>query len=347
VVSHEFIAQLESVEDEVRWLVRDPASDALHVVCEISDTDPAWLHLVDDATAPWIGFSHPRIGRVHAMAWLDGRLVITIDDDRGPDFINAAAMLADSPADREGWVVAQLIAIADGLTAMSNHQRGFIHRRLDPHRMIIDTTGRARLRAPIGVMSLGPMPNYTGTTGPLGDMHFFSPEQCMGQELTQASDVFALAASLFTVLSGRPPFTGESDFDTLKAIISAPPPPCPTRAPGLDRVLARAFAKRPAERYPDPAAFAAELYECVPDAGDYDAVISDRVVAWRATAPEATPEVRRGPSCAKRWEDLEVGFDDTIRHCTSCQQPVVHVRSLAAALPLLGKHCVAFRPGPK
>jgi hypothetical protein len=346
-VSHEFIAQLEPVEDETRWLVRDPASEALRVVCAIADTDPAWLHLVDHATTPWLGFSHPRIGRVHAMARLDGRLLITIDDDRGPDFVHAAAMLADSPADREGWVVAQLITIADGLTAMCNHQPGFIHRRLDPRRMVIDTTGRARLRAPIGMMSLGPMRNYTGRSGQLANMHFFSPEQCMGLELTQASDVFALAGGLFTVLSGRPPFRGQSDFDTLKAITSAPPPPCPTRAPGLDRVLARAFAKRPAERYPDPAAFAAELYECVPDAGDYDAVISDRVVTWRATAPEATPEVRRGPSCAKRWEDLDPGFDDAIRHCASCRQPVVQVRSLAAAVPLLGRHCVAFRPGPE
>lgn len=228
--------------------------------------------------------------------------------------------------------VAQLITIADGLTAMAAHQPGFIHRRLDPGRMFIDATGRARLRAPLERVSFGPMCSYVGRGRVITNFGFFSPEQCRGMRLTQASDVFALAANLITALSGRPPFIQETDFATHEAIISRPPPPCPTYAPGLDRVLARAFAKQPGERYPDPAAFAAELYECVPEAGDHDAVVSDRIAAWRPTAAQPYAAVRRGPRCAKRWDDLVAGDDDTIRHCTSCQQHVVHVRSLAAAV---------------
>jgi hypothetical protein len=100
----------------------------------------------------------------------------------------------------------------------------------------------------------------------------------------------------------------------------------------------------PKDRYPDPAAFAAELYECVPDAGDYDAVTSDRIAAWWPTATQAHEEASRGPQCARKWEELDPGNDDTIRHCTSCKQQLVQVRSIAAAVPLLGKRCVAFRP---
>jgi hypothetical protein len=343
-VSYEFITRLPSRKDEIRWLVREVSSDVLRVVWTVDDSDPAWLQEVEQMTTSWIAFTHPRVARVHAMAWLGGRLVVKVDDDRGPAFHQAAAVLADTPVECEGWAVAQLITIADGLTAMAAHQPGFIHRRLDLERMFIDATGHARLRAPIERVSLGPMRNRVGRCKLLTDLGFLSPEQCRGLSLTPASDVFALAANLVTALSGRPPFTEGSEFRTLEAVIRHPPRPCTTYAPGLDRVLARAFAKQPAERYPDPAAFAAELYECVPEAGDYDAVVSDRIAAWWPTAGQLPAVAPRDPACTKRWDELDAGDDEAIRHCTSCQQPVVHVRSVEAAVPLLGRRCVAFQP---
>jgi hypothetical protein len=342
-VSYEFIARLPPLEDSVRWLVRDASSDALRVLWAIGDIDPDWLQDADHATATWLAFAHPRVARVHAKAWLDGQLVVTVDDDRGPSYVDAAGILADA-TDRERWAVAQLITIADGLAAMANHAPGFIHRRLEPDRLFVDATGHVRLRAPIGLVSFGRMRSYVGQGRVIGTMNYLSPEQCRGLVLTPASDVFALAANLVASLIGRAPFAEPSQLATLEAIIRRPPHPYPTYAPGLDRVLARAFAKDPNDRYPDPAAFAAELYECVPDAGDYDAVISDRIAAWWPTATQAHAEARRGPQCARKWEELDAGNDDTIRHCTSCKQHVVQVRSIAAAVPLLGEHCVAFRP---
>jgi hypothetical protein len=345
-VRYEFIAPLPPIGSEVRWLVRDPAGDVLRVVWAIEDRESAWLDQVDRATHRWLSFAHPRVSRVHGKARLDNQLVVTVDDDRGPSYADAAVTLADTPVDREGWAVAQLITIADGLAAMANHEPGFIHRKLEPARLFVDAAGHARLRAPIGLVSVGPDRGYTGQGRVLGTLGYISPEQCRGMKLTPASDVFALAANLVRALTGHSPFVEEkSPMETLQAIVFGATPACPTYAPGLDRVVARAFAKEPAKRYPDPAAFAAELYECVPDAGDYDAVISDRIAAWRPTAPEAHTEHHRGPACVRRWEDLVAGGDENIRHCTSCQQPVVQVRSIAAAVPLLGRHCVAFRPG--
>jgi serine/threonine-protein kinase len=94
--------------------------------------------------------------------------------------------------------------------------------------------------------------------------------------------VFSLAANLYRALTGRRPFDGESAMQMLVMIMTAPVELPPTRTPGLDAVLARAFAKEPAARYPDAAAFAAALRAVVPDAAEYDHVISDRIVAWRS-----------------------------------------------------------------
>jgi len=80
--------------------------------------------MLGHATTAWLAFTHPKVARVHATAWLDGQLVVTVDDDRGPAYHDAAAVLADMPVEREGWAVAQLITIADGLAAMAAHQPG-------------------------------------------------------------------------------------------------------------------------------------------------------------------------------------------------------------------------------
>lgn len=77
-MSYEFIARLPPLDDEVRWLVRDVSSDALRVVLAIEDSDPGWLHEVDHSTTAWLAFTHPKVARVHATAWLDGQLMVTV-----------------------------------------------------------------------------------------------------------------------------------------------------------------------------------------------------------------------------------------------------------------------------
>jgi serine/threonine protein kinase len=348
-VSLEFLGRLTATSEGERWLVREPPDGATRIACVISDEDPEWLGLVDRAARPWLGFSHPRVSRLRSKAWLDGRLMLVIDDERGPSYGRAAAVLADAPVDRERWAVAQMITLADALAAMASHEPGFIHRRVEDSQLFVDPTGRARLRAPVGLIGKAPPRGYRGAGRITGTFRYLSPEQCKGLPVTPASDVFSLATNLAVALTGVQPFRGDHDFATLQAIVASPPRPIATHAPGLAGVLARAFAKDPDQRYPDPAAFAAELYECVSDAGDYDAVISDRIAAWWPTSPQAAGPLDDfdGPSCRMRWDELVPGEHDEIRHCTSCQQPVVRVRSLAAAVPLAGKHCLSYQPDPR
>ena len=197
---------------------------APHVAWFLHDEDRAWLERTERATRDWQGPIHPRVTQILSTGWHGEHVVVEIEDDRGPRLATAAQQLTD-PVERERWVVAQFIAIGDGLATLRRRDPAYVHRRLEPDRLYVDVQGHARLRAPIPFVS------------------YMSPEQVRGQEVTAASDVFALASNLYFALSGKRPFATESEFDTLTAILDQPPHPLETPAPGLARVLERAFAK--------------------------------------------------------------------------------------------------------
>lgn len=327
-----------------RWLVR--RGSELCSAWLISDEPIEWLREIEGNTAQWIGFAHPRVSRVLERSWLTERvLAFIVDDDRGPSFAEAARLLADAPIDRERWAIAQIITIADALATMARRVPGFVHRRLEPHQIFVDPTGHARLRAPIETITFGRPPTRPGSIEVTRRIDYMSPEQCRGLPISPAGDVFSLAGNLAVALTGRPPFGGQiDDWNGLMTILQQPPAPIPTHAPGLASVLARAFAKEPRDRYPDVAAFGAALYECVPDAGDYDAVISDRIAAWWPSAPQSTgaAELIGGPRCRLRWEQLTPTGTDNIRHCASCNRHVLHATSPSEIVPLAGGSCFSY-----
>jgi len=341
----EFVERLEANHAEERWLVRGDGAEVPHVAWFFADDDRDMLAQTESATRPYHGTIHPRVSTILGTGWHGERLVVEVDDDRGPTLAAAARQLTD-PVERERWVIAQFIALADGLAALRGRARDFVHRQLEPHKMFVDVQGHAMLRAPIAYAVQGPRPHRTGVGVIRGTPGFMSPEQARGVKPRPASDVFALASNLYFVLTGRRPFANDSMMDELTAIIQEPAPALQLHTPGVAAILARAFAKDPAARIPDPGSLAGELWQCVPDAAEYDAVISDRIVAWRAEAPSGPPtEQMFDAKCRMRWEQLAPTTHADVRHCAGCHQDVVRVRSIAAIVPLHGRSCVAYTGG--
>ncbi len=87
----------------------------------------------------------------------------------------------------------------------------------------------------------------------LGTVAYMSPEQAHGLPADARSDVFALGAVLYEMLTGRRPFIGASLADTLFAILREDPPPIETGSAAvsstLDRVVRRCLEKEPSERF--------------------------------------------------------------------------------------------------
>lgn len=336
----EFLERLGVEYESECWLVRaDGVTRTAHVYV---DEDLEWLREIEHHTRPWLGFKHARIAEIYSISWSRRHLVIVVGDERGSNFLQAAKRL-DDPREREAWAVAELIAIAGALDAMTRHRPGTVHRRVFDQ-LIVGADGHARLRAPIAFVQSGQARNYLGRGHAISSPRGLSPEQVQGFRVTPASDVFQLAMLLYAAVALRHPFAADNEFATLKAIMEAETPRPPSETLAVWAVLKRSLAKDPACRYPTPAAFA----DALRTAGD-DAAPRSTLAKLAESQPGTRPAPHQssaiaGSRCSKRWDALTPTSSAGIRYCGNCKQEVVEVRSLEAVIPLLGKRCVAFRP---
>ncbi|MCX5745882.1 MAG: hypothetical protein NT062_25680 [Proteobacteria bacterium] len=340
----EFVERIATRAHEQRYLVRRP-DGTLRTTWTCDDPDDDWLAQTQRDVAAIVGFRHPRVFEVYEVRRDPGGLVVELADDRGPQFPLAAAQLTG--LEREGWVVAQIIALCDALGELAARLPTFVHAHLEPDNVVVDATGRARLRPMLWPRVRAPRRATMGAGQITRTVGWLSPEQVRGMLVGPASDVFSLATLLHAAIAGHAPFSGDGDMMTsLVNIIEGRRAPLALATPGLDGVLARAFAVDAAARFATPAAFGTALYACMPDAADYDLVTSDRLVEWWPSSARVWDESEvLDVRCAKTWGSLAPRADDPdVRDCGTCQQSVVRVTSLAAAVPLVGRRCIAYRP---
>jgi len=148
--------------------------------------------------------------------------------------------------------------VARGLAAA--HEGGLIHRDLKPDNIIVGPDMRPR------ILDFGLAVSFDEGGRPEGGFQgtplYASPEQVLGRALTAASDVFSFGSLMFKVLTGQPPFTGESFTEVFEAIASTAPPFLREVAVGvpedLQAVCLACLAWAPADR-PTAAEVALEL----------------------------------------------------------------------------------------
>jgi len=146
------------------------------------------------------------------------------------------------------------------------HEQGVIHRDIKPANVMLDTQGRVKL-TDFGVARLTDaertQADRTQAGTVVGTVAYMSPEQIQGQRVDRRADIFSAGIVLYEFLTGRKPFTGEGAWTVQKKIIQDDPP-MPSSlnvaiSPQLDRVVAKALAKRPEDRFPTAREFASEL----------------------------------------------------------------------------------------
>ena len=155
--------------------------------------------------------------------------------------------------------------IADACQALNfSHQNGIIHRDVKPANIMISTTNAVKVMDFGIARAIADSGNsVTQTAAVIGTAQYLSPEQARGDSVDARSDVYSLGCVLYEILTGEPPFTGDSPVSVAYQHVREDPVPPSTRHQGisadLDAVVLKALAKNPDNRYQTAAEMRADL----------------------------------------------------------------------------------------
>jgi serine/threonine-protein kinase len=154
--------------------------------------------------------------------------------------------------------------MADVCAALDfSHKHSIIHRDVKPANIMINRAGAVKVMDFGIARALGEGQNVTQTAAVIGTAQYLSPEQARGEAVDARSDVYAAGCVLFELLTGEPPFTGDTPvavaYQHVREDPRRPSELNPQVSPALDSIVLKALSKNPANRYQSAAEMRADL----------------------------------------------------------------------------------------
>jgi beta-lactam-binding protein with PASTA domain/serine/threonine protein kinase len=154
--------------------------------------------------------------------------------------------------------------IADACQALNfSHQHGIIHRDVKPANIMISKAGAVKVMDFGIARALADANSVTQTAAVIGTAQYLSPEQARGEKVDARSDVYSLGCVLYEILTGEPPFIGDSPVAVAyQHVREDPVPPSqrhPDISPEMDAVVLKSLAKNPDNRYQTAAEMRSDL----------------------------------------------------------------------------------------
>lgn len=165
---------------------------------------------------------------------------------------------------RIGWREAVELSVQICRALKVAHNIGIIHRDLKPANLLLTPNGQIKL-SDFGVAQVFAGGRLTATGGVIGTAEYMSPEQAQGKRATKQSDIYALGAVLYVMLTGRPPFVGKTALDLAQkhryGQFDSPRRIVPEIPSWLDDLVCKCLEKNPDDRYPDAYVLSLRLAE--------------------------------------------------------------------------------------
>ncbi len=260
---------------------------ALKMLLAGAYVDPEMLERFRTEATAAARLQHPNIVQVFDVAEHEGLPLICqeyVDGgnlaeriDGTPQPLNATAEIVET--------LARAIDLA--------HRRGIVHRDLKPPNVLLTGDGVPKI-ADFGLAKqFHDDAGQTATGDVLGTPSYMAPEQASGkpQSIGPATDVYALGAILYEMLSGRPPFRGETSLDTVSQVLTDEPVPPGRLRPKLPRdletICLKCLEKEPGRRYTGAGDLADELRRYLDDRPILARPVGSfgRLVKWAGRRP--------------------------------------------------------------
>lgn len=217
--------------------------------------------------------NHPNIVTIHELGQSDSQHFIAME------FVDGETLRQQTQGRMPVRDVLNVaIQVASGLSAA--HQAGIVHRDIKPENIMFGSDGYVKV-LDFGIAkfkeqsSSNPQAELqsggsTQTSAIAGTLSYMSPEQARGESLDARTDIFSLGTVLFEMVSGRRPFGGETQAETLRSILDLEPQSLRALRPDvpadLERIIGKALEKSRNERYESAHDMLVDLRECNEDA---------------------------------------------------------------------------------
>ncbi len=165
--------------------------------------------------------NHPNITTIYGIEKVSGEMFIVMEYIKGKELKNIVQTY-HSPSMPLSDIVNYAIQIAEGLEAA--HKKGIIHRDIKPSNIMITNDYKVKIMD-FGLAKINEKTNITKAGTIVGTVNYMSPEQIIGENIDQRSDIWSFGVVLFEILTGSLPFRGKYDAAMMYSIVNEEPKP--------------------------------------------------------------------------------------------------------------------------
>jgi serine/threonine protein kinase len=263
---------------------------------------PRYVQLFLDEARLAASLDHPNIVQVYDIGMVDGSYFFTMEYLHGQDvrsILHRAWRIGERLPVEHAVQIARHVASA--LHFAHDKRRGdgtllgLVHRDVSPSNIIVTYDGATKL-LDFGVAKTAASTVKTRTGALKGKIAYMSPEQARGAPVDRRSDIFSLGIVLWEMVTTQRLYRADNDLATLQLIVHRPPRRpseiCPDCPPELERIVLRALARDPAQRYQTAEQLVTELDELAREhklkqspnalAAGLAELFGSEIQAWRA-----------------------------------------------------------------